>query len=194
MKVSREQAAQNRERILDVAAQLFREHGFAGIGVADLMKHAGFTHGGFYGHFASKEDLMAQASARALAQMGEVWNRRAERAEGDPLAAVVKAYLSTRHRDHPGGGCAVAALGAEAARQGPQVRHAVTAGLQAQIETLMRLMPGASGAEQRLQALVAYAGMVGALIISRIADDPKFSKEILQAVEASIPQPVAGAS
>ena len=78
MKVSREQAAQNRERILDAAAQLFRERGFDGIGVADLMEAAGLTHGGFYGHFSSKEDLMAQACARALTRSLEVWNKRAD--------------------------------------------------------------------------------------------------------------------
>ncbi|MDB5924847.1 MAG: TetR family transcriptional regulator, partial [Betaproteobacteria bacterium] len=80
MKVSREQAAENRERILDAAAQLFRERGFEGIGVADLMKAAGLTHGGFYGHFASKEDLMAQACARASTRSRALWSKLADRA------------------------------------------------------------------------------------------------------------------
>ena len=88
MKVTREQAAQNRERIIDAAAQLFRERGFEGIGVADLMKEAGLTHGGFYGHFSSKDDLIAQASARELTRSLGQWFTFAERASDDPLSAV----------------------------------------------------------------------------------------------------------
>src|ERR1700681_3532545 len=103
MKVSREQTAENRERILDAAAQLFRERGFDGIGVADLMKSAGLTHGGFYGHFSSKEDLIAQACARAIADSLVVWNRRADRATESPFSAVTTGYLTTKHRDYPGG-------------------------------------------------------------------------------------------
>src|SRR5438309_11707248 len=105
MKVSREQAARNRERIVETAAQRFRERGFEGIGVADLMKEAGLTHGGFYGHFSSKEDLIAEASARALAQSLALWGKLADRAPGDPLSALAGAYLISRHRDHPGAGC-----------------------------------------------------------------------------------------
>src|ERR671911_2733666 len=88
MKVTREQAAQNRQRIPDVAAQLFREHGFEGIGVADLMKEAGLTHGGFYGHFSSKDDLIAQASARELTRSLAHWSQVGERASGDRLYAI----------------------------------------------------------------------------------------------------------
>src|SRR5688572_26849623 len=111
MKVSREQAALNRERILEVAAQLFRERGFDGIGVADLMKEAGLTHGGFYGHFSSKEELIAEASARALTSTFALLSKQAERGAGDPLSAVADTYLSSRHRDDPGTGCLLAALG-----------------------------------------------------------------------------------
>ena len=120
MKVSREQAAQNRERIVEAAAQLFRERGFDGIGVADLMKEAGLTHGGFYGHFSSKEDLIAEASARALTRSLAVWSKLADRASGDPLSAVAGAYLTSRHRDNPGAGCLLAALGPDVSRQGPR--------------------------------------------------------------------------
>ena len=126
MKVSREQAAQNRERIVEAAAQLFRERGFDGIGVADLMKEAGLTHGGFYGHFSSKEDLIAEASARALTRSLALWSKVAERAPGDPLSAIAGVYLTSRHRDDPGTGCLLAALGPDVSRQGPAVRRAVT--------------------------------------------------------------------
>ena len=126
MKVSREQAAQNRERILDAAAQLFRERGFEGIGVADLMKEAGLTHGGFYGHFSSKDDLIAQASARELTRSLAHWSKVGERASGDRLSAIAAVYLTSTHRDNPGAGCVLAALGPDVSRQGPAVRRAVT--------------------------------------------------------------------
>src|SRR5437588_10877800 len=118
MKVSREQAARNRERIVETAAQRFRERGFEGIGVADLMKEAGLTHGGFYGHFSSKEELIAEASTRALtgslALLGEV----AERASGGRLAAGAKAYLTGSHRDDPGFGWLLDALGPDVSGRG----------------------------------------------------------------------------
>src|SRR5438067_9036571 len=101
MKVSREQAAQNRERIVEAAAKLFRERGFEGIGVADLMKEAGLTHGGFYGHFSSKDDLIAEASARALTGSLALFSRVAERTPADPLPAIARAYLTRSHRDKP---------------------------------------------------------------------------------------------
>src|SRR6188474_3801293 len=93
MRVSREQAVQNRDRIVEAAAQLFRERGFDGIGVADLMKEAGLTHGGFYGHFSSKDDLIAQASARELTRSLTYWSKVAERASGDRLSAIAAVYL-----------------------------------------------------------------------------------------------------
>ena len=105
MKVSKEQMAENRARILDAAAALFRERGFAGIGVADLMKAAGLTHGGFYGHFASKEELMARASERALAGSLGGWRGLVEHAPDDALRRIVRSYLSEAHRDHPEQGC-----------------------------------------------------------------------------------------
>src|SRR6266511_50770 len=126
MKVSREQAAQNRERIVETAAQLFRKRGFEGIGVSDLMKEAGFTHGGFYGHFSSKEDLIAEASARALTRSLALWSELTERASSDRLAAIAGAYLTSIHRDNPGAGCLLAALGPDVSRQGPTVRRAAT--------------------------------------------------------------------
>src|SRR5439155_6927971 len=115
MKVSREQAARNRQRIVEAAAQRFRERGFDGIGVADLMKDAGLTHGGFYGHFASKEDLVAEASARALMRSLALFTSVAERG-ADPLSAIASAYLTSRHRDNPGEGCLLAALGSDVSR------------------------------------------------------------------------------
>lgn len=188
MKVSRADAERNRERIIEVAAKLFRERGFDGIGVAELMKSAGLTHGGFYGHFASKEDLMAQASARALdASLGGL-NRLAERSGSgsDALAAVASAYLSPAHRDQPGAGCALAALGAEGARHEAPVRAAFTRGVETAVDLLMRLLPDGPERARREQALAVYASMVGALVLSRAVDDTALSDEVLQAVQAAI--------
>jgi TetR/AcrR family transcriptional repressor of nem operon len=186
MKVSRQKAAENRERILNVAARLFRERGFDGIGVADLMKNAGLTHGGFYGHFFSKEDLMAQACARAIADSLDVWNRRADCATESPLSAVITGYLSTRHCDYLGSGCLLAALGPDVSRQSPPVRHTVTEGLRSFVEILARLIPGKSKAAKRQKALATYASLVGAVVLARAVDDPDLSEEILQAVSTSV--------
>src|ERR1700689_5105187 len=110
MRVSREQAALNRDRIIDAAGAMFRAKGFGGVGVADIMKAADLTHGGFYGHFASKDDLVAQASKRAMARAATHWEHVVAGAPDTPFAALLKHYLSVRHRDDPGKGCVFAAL------------------------------------------------------------------------------------
>ena len=182
MKVSREQAAQNRERVLDAAAQLFRERGFEGIGVADLMKAAGLTHGGFYGQFSSKEDLMAQACARASARSRALWGKLAERAPGDPVAEIAGVYLTSRHRDNPGSGCLMAALASDAARQGPAVRRAVTESLRSAFDFLASVVRGKSKTAKRQKAISTYASLVGGMVLARAVDDRALSQEILDAV------------
>ena len=189
MRVSREQAAENRQRIVEMAARLFRERGLDGIGVADLMKSAGLTHGGFYGHFQSKEDLMAQACARALEDSLAKWRERVEAEPEDPLAAVAALYLSASHCAQPGDGCALAALGSEAARQGAPVRHALTAGMRPLIDLLARIVPGRAQAARRQKALATFASMVGAVTLARDVDDPALAEEILQAVSAAVAPP-----
>jgi TetR/AcrR family transcriptional regulator, transcriptional repressor for nem operon len=186
MKVSREQATYNRERIVEAAAQLFRERGFEGIGVADLMKEAGLTHGGFYGHFSSKEDLIAQASARALAHSLALWSKLAERAPGDPLSAIARVYLTHTHRDNPGAGCLLAALGPDVSRQGPGVRRAVTDYVRSALDFLAKLVPGKSKAARRQKAISTYATLVGAMVMARAVDDRTLSQEILDAGLASV--------
>ena len=186
MKVSREQAARNRERILDAAAQLFRERGFEGIGVADLMKEAGLTHGGFYGHFSSKEDLIAQASARELTRSLAHWSEVGERASGDRLSEIAAVYLTKTHRDNPGAGCVLAALGPDVSRQGPAVRRAVTDYVRSVVDLLVTLVPGRSKAARRRKAISAYATLVGAMVLARAVDDRGLSQEILDAGRASV--------
>ena len=186
MKVSREQAAQNRERIVEAAAQLFRERGFDGIGVADLMKEARLTHGGFYGHFSSKDDLIAEASACALTRSLALWSKLADRASGDPLSAVAGAYLTASHRDNPGAGCLLAALGPDVSRQGPPVRRAVTDYVRSAVDLLTKLVPGKSKAAKRQKAISTYATLVGAMVLARAVDDRALSQEILDAGRASV--------
>jgi TetR/AcrR family transcriptional repressor of nem operon len=186
MKVSRIQEAENHERILDVATRLFRERGIDGIGVADLMKAAGLTHGGFYGHFKSKEDLVAQACARAVSRMRQNWTNVIDQATGDPLEALAATYLTPKHRDGAGRGCPMAALGSEIARQGPPVRRAFTDELRPFLDYLSRIVQGNSNNLRRQKALATYAGLVGALIVSRAVDDPDLSNEILSAVASTM--------
>jgi len=186
MKVSREQAARNRELILDAAARLFRERGFEGTGVADLMRAAGLTHGGFYGHFASKEDLIAQACARAFAQSHERWRKSADKTPDDPVSSIAGDYLTRRHCDDPGQGCALAALGPDVARQGLSVRRAVTQGMRSLYDLLTGLVPGRSRAARRQKAISIYASLVGGMIMARAVDDRELAREILHAVAASV--------
>lgn len=186
MKVSRKQAVQNRERIVEAAAQLFRERGFEGIGVADLMKEAGLTHGGFYGHFSSKEDLIAEASARALARSLALWSNLAERAPSDPLSAIAGVYLTSRHRDDPGTGCLLAAVGPDVSRRRPAVRRAVTDHVRSAFDLLAKLVPGTSKAARRQKAISTYATLVGAMVMARAVHDRALSQEILDAGLASV--------
>jgi len=186
MKVSREQAARNRERIVETAAQRFRERGFEGIGVADLMKEAGLTHGGFYGHFSSKEDLIAEASDRALMGSLALFTKVAERSPADPLSEIAGAYLSTKHRDKPGDGCLLAALGSDVSRQAPTVRRAVTDHLRAAVDLLAKLVPGKSKTARRQKAISTYATLVGTMVMARAVNDRALSQEILDAGLASV--------
>jgi TetR/AcrR family transcriptional repressor of nem operon len=186
MKVSRIQEAENHERILDVATRLFRERGIDGIGVSDLMKAAGLTHGGFYGHFKSKEDLVAQACARAVLRMRQNWTNVIDQATGDPVEALAATYLTPKHRDATGRGCPMAAIGSEIARQGPPVRRAFTDELRPFLDYLSHNVQGNTNSLRRQKALATYASLVGALIVSRAVDDPDLSNEILSAVAATM--------
>jgi TetR/AcrR family transcriptional repressor of nem operon len=181
VRVSREQFAENRQRILDAAGRLFREKGFDGIGVDGIMKEAGLTHGGFYGHFASKSDLAEKACAAALEKSIDKWEALAGGPSEAGLAEIAKSYLSAAHRDRRGTGCLVAALGGEVARQSDSVRAAVTKGLRAQLGILQEMAAGATDGDRRQRAIATLSGFVGAMILARIVDDPAFSDEILAA-------------
>lgn len=187
MKVTRAQAAENRQRIVDVAARLFRERGFDGVGVADLMKTAGLTHGGFYGHFRSKEALMAEACEQAISDTSRHWRATLDNQNPTPLKALADGYLSANHRDHPGTGCVVAALANDAARQSPAIRHTYTSSVRRFIDTLSAALPKSAEAGSRQEAVAACASMVGALILARAVDDEQLSREFLESVAAQLP-------
>jgi TetR/AcrR family transcriptional repressor of nem operon len=187
MKVSREQMAENRRRILEVASRLFRDKGFDAVSVAEVMKAAGLTHGGFYGHFSSKDDLIAQTLAHVLA---------ADTGGGGGLRAYVDDYLSPRHRDNCAGGCPTAGLAAAIRHQTPAARSAMTEGLRSQIDRIGKALPELDVADRRRAAIGSFAAMVGAVILARAIDDPAFSDEVLEQtrawVDAGINQVSAG--
>lgn len=173
MRVSRQRAAENRERIVDAAARMFREHGFDGVGVDAIMNGAGLTHGGFYGHFESKDDLAAAAVTRALERSVEKQSRYMT------LDEIVSDYLSEQHRADRANGCAIAALGAEIVRRPGGVRPAVTEFLRGQIDRFTGLLGNGTAASRRKRAITTLSGIVGALMLARAVDDPALSDEIL---------------
>jgi TetR/AcrR family transcriptional repressor of nem operon len=182
VKLTKEQAAENRRQILETAARLFRERGFDGVGVADLMKAAGFTHGGFYNHFASKEALAEEACGAALEGANGALAESLEGRRG-AFAAYLAQYLSPAHRDDPATGCTLAALSADAGRQGKDVQARFAAALEEVIElTAAELAPRRTRAA-RAQALQLWSEAIGALVLSRavVAADPALSDEILAA-------------
>jgi len=181
---------QTHDRILKTASRAIRRKGYGGIGVADIMKEAGLTHGGFYAHFASKTDLLAEVADRTGADSLGRLGRIADRApEGEALAAIVDAYLSDQHVESPETGCPVAALGSELARQEPPVRRAATRRMKEVIDLLGRQLPGWAAGEDRGQALAAYCTLVGALTIARAVDDPALSRAVRDAARDLILAP-----
>jgi TetR/AcrR family transcriptional repressor of nem operon len=185
MKVSREQAERNRARVVEVAGAQFRAHGLDGIGIADLMRQAGLTHGGFYANFASKDDLAAEAVAHVFADTGAALMALAAES-ADPLAAIVRFYLSPAHRDNVAEGCVLAALGPEGARGSPGVRAAFEAGIRGYLALLEKLDPSP---EARQRAMVTLSTMLGALVLSRTVTDPKLSAGILESAVRAIVTP-----
>ncbi|WP_186233553.1 TetR/AcrR family transcriptional regulator [Burkholderia gladioli] len=178
MRVSREQVAENRRQILAAASRLFRERGFDAVTVAEVMSAAGLTHGGFYGYFKSKEDLIAQTLAEVV--------KGSEDLRGLNVLKYAATYLTPDHRDHPAAGCPLAALGAEASRQAPEVRGALGGGLGRQVARFAASIEGADETLARRAAIGSWAAMVGAMILARLSDDPALSDEMLRETRAWI--------
>ena len=186
MRVSRIQAAENRQTVIDVASRLFREHGFDGIGLKDLMKGAGLTQGAFYKQFESKDDLATQASRRALESAFSRWSAAAAANPKDPLGAVMAFYLSMEHRDARMEGCPIVALGSDAARQGAGVKASFEAGIREYLELVGRWVGEADGEEPSGKAMAILSTMAGALLLSRAVNDEDLSKRFLQAAAESV--------
>lgn len=179
MRVSRDQARQNRQRVVAAASALFREKGVDGVGISDLMSEAGLTHGGFYKQFGSKAELVEEACALALEDTLAFWDSFLEGAV-EPRAAFVRAYLSDQHRDRVGEGCLLPALAGEARREPQAIRDVFTRGIRSYADRLDQPV-GARTRETRAEALSNLAEMVGALLLARVSDDPQLSREILGA-------------
>ncbi|MBV9784423.1 MAG: TetR/AcrR family transcriptional regulator [Acidisphaera sp.] len=191
MRVSKQCQAAHRAEILDAAARLFRQRGVEAVGVAEVMRAAGLTHGGFYGHYPSKAALAASACRRALAEGAERWRRRAAKARAhgrDPIGAIVTAYLSPEHLERPEEGCAIPALAAEAARSGPPLQDALAEGVGELLEVLRQEMPGA-GEEAALGLL---AVMVGGIVVARASGDAGSALRALSAARQLARRAVAG--
>jgi TetR/AcrR family transcriptional repressor of nem operon len=189
MRVSKEKAAQNRKQILTAAARLFRENGIRATGVDSISQGAGLTHGAFYSQFDSKEAIAAEAIRFALSRSKRVWQRAAERnGAREAFRSIVAGYLSPEHRDAPGRGCVVAALGPSIARQPRRVRAAFTKELKDAVDFLARLVPGTDPSRRREDAIAAFACMTGALILARAVDDKRFSSQILEAAAKRVIQ------
>ena len=182
VKVSKAQAQENRMRIVETAAALFRERGYDGVGVAELMAAAGFTHGGFYKHFRSKADLMAEAAASGISQ-------RVADSSGLDLQEFVAQYLAREHRDARGAGCTMAALGGDAARQSPDIKGTFSEGIESSLAAFQRdeAAEPANRKADRHMMIDTFAHAVGALILSRACpDDSPLADEILEVCRARI--------
>lgn len=180
MRYSREHKLETHARIVKRAAVRLRERGAHGIGVADLMKDAGLTHGGFYAHFDSREALVIEAFSHAMDRSTERWRKLAEQTPPEQrMAAIVDAYLTPVHRDDPGHGCAVPTLGAEIARESPKTRKAFAGKLEEMIDALAAQIPDLPRKAARKQATAMIATMMGTLVMARVAGNGEFSEEIL---------------
>lgn len=182
MRYPPEETAKKHQRILDEASRLFRERGFDGVTVAEIMKATGLTHGPFYNHFASKEALMADSIAHTSA----ITDVELDAALHDPeaLLAYVRSYLSPAHRDHAGKGCLMAALSGEVRNQ-PAVRGPFTTHVKDAIGKFARHFPWAKKSDPRVEAIRTLSAMVGAVALARAVDDAALSDEILAAVSSA---------
>ena len=190
-RVSRKEADQHREDVLNAASRLFLEHGIDGVSVPAVMAEAGLTHGGFYGHFDSKEALVAEACLRAFKDRRGVYDGIDERSGSDKKLArseFVKRYTTRTHRDAIGLGCPAAAMSGDVAREDPkgQIRSAFISGFSAMVERLTPLLSKKRKAAAREDALAQIAMLVGAVVLSRSTKGSPISDEIMQSVRSAL--------
>jgi TetR/AcrR family transcriptional repressor of nem operon len=187
MRKSKQEAAVTRQRIIKAAAAAIRKNGIAGTGLSDLMASAGLTHGGFYRHFDSKDQIVAEAFTAAAESLAEQLAASASRKSPQRgLKTIVEKYLSAAHRDEPANGCPVAALGSEIARGGERTRAAATHALLKFVEIIASQFDKTPPDVARRRAWIAAATMIGALTISRIVTDSELSAGILRETEKQL--------
>jgi len=181
---SRAEKAKTHKRIVSIASKKFREEGLAGVGIAELMKEAGLTVGGFYKHFDSRDDLVAEAVSSAFGG----WKRRVDAAaSGGPAvsyAKLIDEYLNEAHRDNPGAGCAFSALAGEIARSDKRTRALASGQLENDLQLIAGLLPGKDKRAARSNAILTMSALVGAMSLARAASDCELSREILDTVGA----------
>lgn len=183
--------AESHERILRAAARAIRKHGYEGVGVAEVMKEAGLTHGGFYAHFDSRDALLAAAVDQAGVESTENMSRAVSAAKpGEELMALVDTYLHDRHvaAAEQGLGCAIAAAGTEIPRQAPEVRRAASRRIKNLIALIEQQFPGWGKAAAHEKAMGVAASLVGALMLARSVDDPQLSRAIRKSARELIAQ------
>jgi TetR/AcrR family transcriptional repressor of nem operon len=174
--------AETHERIVQRAAEAFRTHGSM-VGIGDVMQDLGLTHGGFYRHFANKDELLIEAVAKSLVEVAGKLERAAEKAPpGKQLAAVISAYLSLDHLQHPESWCVLATLAPEIGRQPAAVRKHLDGAMKQYMHRLSRFMPGATDAERAKNFLVIFSGMAGAIAMTRVMSDKDTREQILALV------------
>lgn len=183
MRVSKQAAAENRQRILTAAARLFRERGIDGAGVDAITKAAGLTHGAFYSQFGSKEAVVAEALRMVLDESNALWVQGASGTDKRrALESIIDGYLSPRHRNSLGRGCAVAALGSDLPRQPKKVRDVFTKRLEEGLHVLAGLVPAGRTAQRNDVAIQLFSAMLGALVLARAVGDESLSRRILETV------------
>jgi TetR/AcrR family transcriptional regulator, transcriptional repressor for nem operon len=179
----------NHERIVRTASKRLREKGLEGVGIADLMKEVGLTVGGFYKHFDSRDDLVAEALRSAFG----TWRRQSDAAAhgGPPLtyAKLVDDYLNETHRDHPGSGCPIGALTADIARSGKRARTLLTEEIRDAFQLIADLIPGKDKESARPAAILTLSALVGSIALSRAVSDEALSREILKTVAQLLKKP-----
>jgi TetR/AcrR family transcriptional repressor of nem operon len=189
-RVSRQQSDNNRASIAEVSSRLFRERGIKGLSVNDLMSAAGLTHGGFYGHFESKDALAAEACRLAFRQSARSWRKRAaETADVESIrSALVEGYLSAKARANPGASCPATALAGDVAREPPgaPIRKEFASGIEELMQIFQSLQRSGAAATDRCEALADFSTMVGALMLSRATSGEAISDEILNAARTRL--------
>src|SRR6202051_1726749 len=182
MGYSKAQKARTHKRIVAIASKRFREKGLAGFGIAELMKEAGLPVGGFYKHFDSRDDLVAEAVSSAFGG----WKRRVDdAASGGPsvsLAKLIDDYLNEAHRANPGTGCAFSALAPEIARSDKKTRAVTSEQVRNDIQLITTLLPGRDKRTARSRAILTFSALVGAMSLARAVSDKALSREILKTV------------